>query len=362
MRYEIKHDKLAAQVFNKASSEAKARRKAASIYQMYEEIGANRRFNKEDLEYIARFQSVLGPSKQLLALIDESKKELGRAQREAEEQERIRLKREQELIEKGKMRQRNTWLVIFFALGLVVLLLIYAVQQSNKAKSGQKVIENAKVELEKKSTLAKHLMQITRIEQEDSIRKKAPKLLKDGLAFMDPRDMKIYGIVEMNGKAWMTENLDYDAGEGCWVYKGEPDKEEGYGRLYNWESAKKACPPNWRLPSDEEWFELMKQFEEESILTLFDKGPKDSFNPKAAYEALIKSDSSRFNVRLAGFRNDSKGSFERQGDWGGFWSSTENNQNPALAWYYVFRSREVSRGVIDKNYGISCRCLKDIGD
>ena len=93
MRYELKHDKLAAQIYNLASTEAKARRKAENIYFMYDEIGATRLFTEEELEYLAQFQPVLRPKDSLLSLIEESKKELSRAQREEEEKERERLDR-----------------------------------------------------------------------------------------------------------------------------------------------------------------------------------------------------------------------------------------------------------------------------
>ena len=110
MRYELKHDKLAAQVYDLASTEAKARRKAESIYQMYEEIGSIRKFTEEELQYLSQFQGVLHPPDQLMAMIIESRNALGIIRKEAEDRERIRLEREKELLERGKAATKKNFL------------------------------------------------------------------------------------------------------------------------------------------------------------------------------------------------------------------------------------------------------------
>jgi uncharacterized protein (TIGR02145 family) len=50
----------------------------------------------------------------------------------------------------------------------------------------------------------------------------------------------------------MAENLNFDC-PGSKCYGNDPKNADKYGRLYDWETAKKACPPGWHLPSKEEW-------------------------------------------------------------------------------------------------------------
>lgn len=87
MRYELKHDKLAAQIFFRASAAAKARRRAAEIYALYLEIGSQRLLTNEELDYLGQFLALLNPDEQLLSLIDKSRSAI----REQEEEEKRQL-------------------------------------------------------------------------------------------------------------------------------------------------------------------------------------------------------------------------------------------------------------------------------
>ncbi|MCB9052335.1 MAG: hypothetical protein H6556_23110 [Lewinellaceae bacterium] len=151
--------------------------------------------------------------------------------------------------------------------------------------------------------------------------------------FTDPRDGRTYRTVELNGLRWMAENLNFDVGTAAGFMTMTQRMERCTVRLYTWAAAQKACPPGWRLPTDEEW-----------------RGLNDSFGgEKEAYKALIVGGHSGFEVLLEGHHRYSA-----------FWTSEEISTDRAVFWGFYFPDKLLYRNHEDKHRAFSCRCVREI--
>ncbi|MDR0517899.1 MAG: hypothetical protein LBH25_12725 [Fibromonadaceae bacterium] len=173
--------------------------------------------------------------------------------------------------------------------------------------------------------------------------------------FTDMRDGKEYKALILGRQIWMAENLSYNAGSSK-CYNNDTRNCEKYGRLYNWETAISACPEGWRLPSREDWAELV----------FF----ADSENGSGADEL-------GFAVTAGGLHSDglfddpnalsylkelySGGAFLGSGDYGFWWNATvvENDKSKAYirSIDYGKTSFEIALG--NKTNLLSVRCVKD---
>ncbi len=131
---------------------------------------------------------------------------------------------------------------------------------------------------------------------------------------------------------------------------------EKYSRLYTWEAALKACPPNWHLPSDEEWWKMTsyygKAFSAPKNNTKFRAG-------KAAYKALKEGGYSGFNGLLGG-----PGPPHSLSYYGRYWTSTAIDSSSV--WVYDFISyNDIPYKYLGRDFFIfedwrfSCRCVQD---
>jgi uncharacterized protein (TIGR02145 family) len=156
-----------------------------------------------------------------------------------------------------------------------------------------------------------------------------------------------------DGKEWTTENLNVSTAES-YCYEDAERNCRRYGRLYTWESAHRACQSlgaGWRLPTDDEWRQLAKQY---------GGVHEDAKDSKAAYTALLVGGRSGFNALLGGGRVSDAERYARLEAHGIYWTASETS--PATALFYNFGKGSLAlyRGPQgQKHMAVSVRCIRE---
>jgi uncharacterized protein (TIGR02145 family) len=168
-------------------------------------------------------------------------------------------------------------------------------------------------------------------------------------SFTDSRDGTVYKTVTIGTQTWLAENLKYNA-SGSVYYNNDSANGAIYGRLYNWETAKTACPSGWHLPSDAEW----------TTLTTFvgtNSGTKLKAN-SSLWSTNTGTDEFGFSA-LPGGVSGTNGSFSNIGNNGYWWSVTEYDASNAYHRYIHYSGASVYSNFGSKTYLFSIRCVKD---
>jgi uncharacterized protein (TIGR02145 family) len=165
-------------------------------------------------------------------------------------------------------------------------------------------------------------------------------------SFTDARDGKAYKTVSIGGVIWLAENLNFEA-EGSRCYGDDPKNAEKYGRLYDWETAMKACPEGWHLPSNEEWKDLIK-------MAGFDMSG-NNLKSKTGWRNLDGTDKFGFAALPGGLGYP----FRSISSYGYWWSANKYLNDNAFYWFMCFNESYVSRGDHSKSNLLSVRCVQD---
>ena len=166
-----------------------------------------------------------------------------------------------------------------------------------------------------------------------------------GHKFTDSRDSKIYKTIKIGNQVWMAENLAYKMDSGCWAYDNISDNVDKYGYLYDWDTAQKACPSGWHLPTKNEFETLWNYLGGES---------------QAVYQTLLPCGRSGLDIPWGGFRTEN-GKFKSKGEFAEYWSSTKENAEQIwrLTLMGFYMSAYFEDNSIFKNPGVSVRCIID---
>jgi uncharacterized protein (TIGR02145 family) len=178
---------------------------------------------------------------------------------------------------------------------------------------------------------------------------KAPEPLRTG-TLNDSRNGKTYRTIVIGRQTWMAETLNFPT-EGSTCYENQKKNCETYGRLYDWEAAKKACPSGWELPSDEQWTALVDGV-----------GGMDSAGTALKARAGWSNngngtDSKGFSALPAGFL-DKRGLFMDQGNAASFWSTSTKFLGGVWARQLAFEHNRMDRTAVEKTTSLSVRCIR----
>ena len=170
---------------------------------------------------------------------------------------------------------------------------------------------------------------------------------------------EVYETVVIGNQTWMAKNLNYNIpnNDTDICYNKDSVNCAKYGRLYNWYTAKTACPKGWHLPSDADWDELVNYVENENgcygcagIYLKATSGWNEDGNGEDKYGFFA----------LPGGINSLDSSFRDIGDYGVWWSSNACYEYNAYGRIMYHAYDYAYYDVGDKETLLSVRCVKDI--
>ena len=147
-------------------------------------------------------------------------------------------------------------------------------------------------------------------------------------------DIKLYNTVKIGSGLWMTENLNYKTGKS-WCFENDDYNYNMYGRLYDWNTAVKACPSGWHLPTRREWNEVLV-----AEFPLMLGGSLSS-----EYSHTVSVDEYKFLEK------------EKSGNW---WGITEYGNNDAYSRHIRTNENNFDEKITNKSIGYSVRCVQNI--
>jgi len=183
---------------------------------------------------------------------------------------------------------------------------------------------------------------------------------KEKEQFCDERDGKKYVYVTIGEQIWMAENLNYNA-TGSKCYSNSEANCTTCGKLYNWATAMaNVCPSGWHLPSDAEWNVLMKSVNPDCTDNSSCAGAGTKLKSASLWTrgGVTGTDNFGFSALPGGY-GISGGNFLSIGNFGIWWSSSEDNSNLAYCWGMFHNNEGAAYYNSEKSRLHSVRCLHD---
>lgn len=172
--------------------------------------------------------------------------------------------------------------------------------------------------------------------------------------FVDPRDGTSYKLTTIGSQTWFAENMNYQGKDVTgYCHSDKPENCDKYGKLYDWEAAKKACPTGTHLPTIGELQELMDFVGKDSsaVVLMADTGwTRD--------DGYVGIDKYGFAMLPGSFKGGR--SYGSTLGWSGQMWTASDSAGLVYAVYFGWNLPYISIGVYDlaDGWGMSVRCLK----
>jgi uncharacterized protein (TIGR02145 family) len=193
-------------------------------------------------------------------------------------------------------------------------------------------------------------------------------------------DGNFYGVLYIGTQVWMASNLKvtkYSNGDpisaglsnSAWIatntgaysiYNDDLSNNSTYGKLYNWfavNDSRNICPTGWHIPTLGEWNTLIGHLGSNSTAggQLKSTGTTLWMTPNTG-----ATNSSNFSARPGGIRSDVAGNYSLLGLQSDFWTATQGGTSTTGVYFkLVYNNASISNLDLDKNAGLSCRCIQD---
>ncbi len=200
-------------------------------------------------------------------------------------------------------------------------------------------------------------------------------------------DENNYAVVEIGEQTWMAQNikttsytngddipyvtddeeweaLEDNTGKAYCFYNN--DENSIYGALYTYAAAinfsnsktnvQGVCPIGWHIPSDSEWTILTDELGGQNVA-----GEKLKSTCMGLWDTpnAVSTNETGFTALPGGYRNRNDASFAEEGNYGRWWSATQNSESQAWCRYLYYNWTKIVTSSTLKSYGFSVRCIKD---
>ena len=191
-----------------------------------------------------------------------------------------------------------------------------------------------------------------------SILNLTPLLAQRAGTIADPRDIHHYPVVTIGSLRWFAENLRFATGDSRCYWDDRANCAD-HGRLYRWEDALHACPPGWRVPTEDDWRSL-----ERTLGVAEEEIAKERARGDPAGRRLKYGGDTGFDVRYSGWIDPYKAdSSVAMGRNAAFWTATPAapDEGSPTAWHRDVATdrNSIWRSPVNVTYWLSVRCVRE---